>query len=97
MSRTEYKGNANSAIRESPGTSRRRGDLAYLDLRKFRDPMASEELCFRCADLFSDKSKDSRTDLSTAERDLSMPAIRRREPSEVRLRSRRSAVTCKIY
>ena len=29
----------------------------YLDLRKFRDLMASEELYFRRADLFTDKSE----------------------------------------
>ena len=29
----------------------------YLDLRKFRDLMASDELYFRRADLFTDKSE----------------------------------------
>ena len=29
----------------------------YMDLRKFRDLMASEELYFRRADLFTDKSE----------------------------------------
>lgn len=32
----------------------------YLDLRKFRDLIASEELYFRRADLFTDKSEGCR-------------------------------------
>ncbi len=34
----------------------------YMDLRKFRDLMASEELYFRRADLFTDKSEGLPTD-----------------------------------